>query len=187
MWRALGFAVLVVAGTASALVVKLFYIPAIFIIVLRLLLPPMPHPCYTETLDRQNGIGGYDFEISDTSCKTFAADEAVTIFVTRPGDPRKTALFKYTPGDEHPVITLTDPHTITISARHVSSIHFRKSGWADMSVRYDLAAIEFPEKYPDWVHRRQEYFLCRLLEKQYISDWDECSPYATDDHLFRPK
>lgn len=186
MWRALGFAILVVAGTASYLVIDLFYVPAVFIIVLRLLLPPMPHACYTETLGRQDSIGGYDFEISDTSCKTFAADEAVTIFVTRPGDSRKTALFKYTPGNEHPLITLTDPHTVTISVRRVSSIHFRKSGWADMSVRYELGDIEFPEGKSDWIHRRRQYFLCRLLAKQDMPDWDECSPYATDDYLYRP-
>jgi len=187
MWRALGFAILVATGTASYLVIDLFYVPAIFIIVLRLLLPPMPHACYTETLARQDGIGGYDFEISDTSCKTFAADEAVTIFATRPGDPRKTALFKYTSGSELPVITLTDPHTVTISVRRVGSIYFRKSGWADMAIRYDLGNIEWPEQQLDWVQRRREYFLCRLLEKNDIPDWDECSPYATDDCLYRPE
>lgn len=187
MWRAFGFVFLVVIGSAAHLVIYLFYVPAIFIVALRLVLPPLPHACYTELLGRHDGLGGHDFEISDTSCKTLASDEAVTIFVTRPGEPMKTALFKYTQGDNKlPVITLTDPHTVTISVRRVNSIYFRKSGWADMSIRYDLGAIEYPEAKPDWIHRRREYFLCRLLAKQDMPDWDECSPYATDLHLYRP-
>jgi hypothetical protein len=69
-----------------------------------------------------------------------------------------------------------------------SSYRWRsKSGWADMSIRYDLGIIEFPKSKPDWIQRRREYLLCRLLEKHYIPDWDECSPYATDDYLYRPE
>lgn len=138
-------------------------------------------------LGQQTGLGGYDFEISDTICKALAADEAVTIFATRSGETKKTALFKYDPGRaEIPVITLTDPHTVTISVRHVTSIFFRKSGWADMSIRYELGKLQYPEATPDWLSRRREYLLCLLFRNHSTPDWDECSPYANDDHLYRP-
>lgn len=186
MIRFLGYAALVVLAAIVGVAMWLFAVPVAFI-ALGHLLPPMPHACYTEILGRQTGLGGYDFEISDTSCKTLASDEAVTIFVTRHGESKKTALFKYDPGKpEIPVITLTDPHTVTIAVRHVGEIVFRKSGWADMSIRYELGTVDYPEKFPDWISRRRAYLLCLISRNRSTPDWDECSPYANDDYLYRP-
>jgi hypothetical protein len=148
---------------------------------------PRPPACSTEILGKIPNLAGYDFEISDTVCKALAADEAVTIFVSRYGETKKTALFKYDPGAlELPTITLTAPDTVTISVRRVSSIFFRKSGWDDMTVRYDLGAVAYPEQAPGWIRRRLAYRLCLAFRNHSTPDWDECSPYASDRHLYRP-
>src|SRR5207244_1513064 len=62
--------------------------------------PPLPlrGHCTTEVRDAVSAIAGLDFEASNTDCDLLDKDNAITIVVSRTGEAKKTAIFKYEPG-----------------------------------------------------------------------------------------
>ena len=110
---------------------------------------PLPGACVTEARGKITGISGFDFELSETACDILAKDDAITVFISRPGSANKAAVFKYDPGtDELPVMTLVDQHTVLISLRSVSSIFFRKYSWEDLAITYNIGDIHYPDRDP---------------------------------------
>jgi hypothetical protein len=99
--------------------------------------------CRTEVQGRLAGLSGFDFEISETSC---FFDPAVSVFVSKAGEKKKTLLFKYTPiyVGPYPTVTSIDEHAIQISVSRVSSIFCRRDKWDALTVKYDIGAVEYP-------------------------------------------
>lgn len=99
--------------------------------------------CITEERGKTSGLSGFDFEISETSC---FHDLAVSIFVSKSGEKKKTLLFKYTPFyvGPYPTITSIGEHTVQISVSRVSSLFCRRDKWDDLTVKYDIGAVEYP-------------------------------------------
>jgi hypothetical protein len=110
---------------------------------------PLPGARITEDRGKVSDISGFDFEFSETACDVIAKDDAITVFISRPGAANKAAVFKYDPGsDELPVVTSVDRHTVLISLRSVSSIFFRKHSWADLAITYNIGDIHYPDRDP---------------------------------------
>jgi hypothetical protein len=112
---------------------------------------PFPGACISETFGKASNIAGADFEFVDTDCDLIAKDEAITISVSRgPGLLDwfgKTEIFKYDGIPEiKPVVTAVDRHTVRISVEAVSSVHFAKKRWEDLTIVYDIGSIEYPRK-----------------------------------------
>ena len=99
--------------------------------------------CRTEVQGRLAGPSGYDFEISETSC---FFDPAVSVFVSKAGEKKKTLLLKYTPiyVGPYPTITSIGEHVIQISVSRVSSMFCRRDKWNAMTVKYDIGVIDYP-------------------------------------------
>jgi hypothetical protein len=99
--------------------------------------------CVTEDRGRAIGLSGFDFEISETSC---FFDPAVSVFASKAGEQKKTLLFKYFPLyiGPYPTITSSGEHAVQISVSRVSSLFCRRDKWADLTVKYDIGAVENP-------------------------------------------
>jgi hypothetical protein len=99
--------------------------------------------CVTEDRGRTTGLSGFDFDIIETSC---FFDPAVSVFVSKAGEQKQTLLFKYFPLGIGPVPTITSMggHVVQISVSHVSSLSCRRDRWGDLTVKYDIGAIEYP-------------------------------------------
>lgn len=111
-------------------------------------LMPTPYSCLIETRAKIPGLGGYDFEVSETSCDFLAKDDAVSVFVSKVGGKKKDLLFKYDPArpqDAFPVITIPAPQTIQIAVPWVSSIFSRQETWNGVSIIYKIDRIEYPD------------------------------------------
>jgi len=99
--------------------------------------------CRTEVQRRLAGLSGFDFQISETSC---FFDPAVSVFVSKAGEKKKTLLFKYTPiyVGPYPTVTSIDEHAVQISVSRVSSIFCRRDKWDALTVKYDIGFVEYP-------------------------------------------
>jgi hypothetical protein len=99
--------------------------------------------CITEVRGRTSGLSGFDFETSETSC---FHDLAVSVFVAKVGEQKKTLLFKYAPiyVEPYPTITSIGEHAVQISVSSVSSLFCRRDKWDDLTVKYDIGAVEYP-------------------------------------------
>ena len=99
--------------------------------------------CRTEVQRRLAGLSGFDFQISETSC---FFDPAVSVFVSKAGEKKKTLLLKYTPiyVGPYPTITSIGEHVIQISVSRVSSIFCRRDKWDALTVKYDIGSVEYP-------------------------------------------
>src|SRR5215510_3843334 len=74
--------------------------------------------CLTEVLANVSGVKGLNFEVSTTNC--WHSPET-SVFVSKPGESRKTLLFLYG-SVEVPVITSVDDRTIRITLDTIDSI-----------------------------------------------------------------
>lgn len=103
----------------------------------------MSRVCLTEVLANFPNVSGLDFEVSETDC-WHSPD--ITVFVSNAGQGKKAPLFTYT-GDAHPVpaITSIDEHTVQMSIRKVRVIHCRRNKWEDLTIKYDIRFIEYPD------------------------------------------
>jgi len=99
--------------------------------------------CLTEELANFPNVSGFDFEVSETDC-WHSPD--ITVFVSNAGQRKKTPLFTYA-ADAHPVpaITSIDEHTVQMSIRKVRVIYCRRNKWEDLTIKYDIGFIEYPD------------------------------------------
>jgi hypothetical protein len=99
--------------------------------------------CVSEDRGRTTGLSGFDFDISETSC---FFDPAVSVFISKAGEQKKTLLFKYFPLyiGPYPTITSIGEHAVQISVSRVSSLFCRRDKWDDLTVKYDIGTVEYP-------------------------------------------
>ncbi len=109
-----------------------------------------PYTCITEVRGRTTDVSGFDFEVSETNCDTFAKTVTISVFASRPGRPRKVLLFKFFPAfnDKLPVVSAVDQHTVRISIPEISSLAFRREKLGDLSVNYSIGITDYPDKEP---------------------------------------
>ena len=105
--------------------------------------------CRSETIERVSGVAGLDFEIVYTNCDLLAKDEAITVYASRgqglPGWFSKREIFKYTGGpDISLALTASDRNSVRVSVEAVSSIHFARDRWEDVTIIYNIGHIEYP-------------------------------------------
>ena len=130
---------------------------AVYVILVATGVVPWPYACSTETALQVKGLSGADFEVTDTTCDTFAKEEFVNVYVssTRANEAawitrllkRRTLLFRYvpqSPDDPLPSITSSGPKKVLISIATVSSIISQSNRWGDISVDYQISHIQYP-------------------------------------------
>ena len=129
-----------IAAAGATAAILYYWLPDILLLAF-----PLPGACHTSILGKIDNAVSYDFEISNTTFKTLASDDAIAIFISCTSQSEKTALFKYDPGNaELPIIDVVEPRTVVVSVRRSSSVYFRKHRWEDVSIRYDLGHIQYP-------------------------------------------
>ena len=102
--------------------------------------------CLTMEHQRISNVSGFDFEISETDCDLVAKDAAISVFISKAGQSKKTLLFKYVPPGYGtlPSITAIDDHTIKISIWRVPVIFCRKEKWQTLTIEYAIGVIDYP-------------------------------------------
>jgi len=114
--------------------------------------------CQTEErlkLDDPSGLIG--FEVEYASCDSFAVDEGISVYASKvlPKGAglfsrwrnRRTLLFRYDPGrPDNPLPSISRPSQsmILISVPEVSSSIYQSSGWAGLSIKYDIGRVYYP-------------------------------------------
>lgn len=106
-----------------------------------------PSTCLTEERGRISGVSDHDFVISDTNCSTIAKDASVSVFVSLTDGTERTLLLKYSPVNDEflPAITPVDRKTVLISIPVIASLIFHRDRVDDLTVRYDIGRIVFPD------------------------------------------
>jgi len=103
--------------------------------------------CITETKQKISNLSGFDIEMSETDCSTLGEDAAVSVFIAKTGEKRKTLLFKYGPASYMsllPTISLPTPDVLLIAVPEVSDVIFQMEKWRNLSIDYDIGLISYP-------------------------------------------
>jgi hypothetical protein len=95
--------------------------------------------CLTEVLASVSGVAGFDFEVSTTNC--WHSPET-GVFVSKPGQSRKTLLFLYS-SLEVPTITSVDERTIRIDLDAIDSVLCTKNTWEGLAIKYNIGLVRY--------------------------------------------
>jgi hypothetical protein len=100
--------------------------------------------CYAELLAHVPGVSGFNFEVSTTDCWH---NPETGVFVSRPGQRRKTLLFLYD-SLEVPAITSIDERTVQITIGNIDQVFCRRDKLENLTIKYDIRGIRFPGSSP---------------------------------------
>lgn len=92
--------------------------------------------CITE-VRATSVVSGLNVEVSETDCWH---NPETSVFVSKPGQKRKTLLFAYAPGVA-PTITPVDERTVRIGLGAIDHIFCRKVKWEGLVIEYDIGAV----------------------------------------------
>jgi hypothetical protein len=144
--RALRSLLSLVASALGALAVGVVAVAAVMYLLLAAVgLAWTPYSCLTTVHQRIAGLSGFDFEISETNCDLLAKEAAMSVFISKADQAKKTLLFKYVPPgfDAVPYITSLDEHAVQISIRRVPFVFCRRDKWQTLTVRYDIGVVDY--------------------------------------------
>ena len=109
----------------------------------------------SETVMVLSNVSGADIEVVYTNSDTLAKQEDMSVYISASnsraswvpkGLRKKTLLFRYDPGTENPLPSITSPAPgqLIITIPRVSSIALQRTRWEGVLIAYNIGRVDYP-------------------------------------------